>query len=121
MTYDPFGQSGPTTEVLIDAVGYLVAGGAETGTPGAAGTTGAKGAMGPTGGTGPTGAQGVAGPMTSSCSATLGWGRPSCRAATVNDSDLNGPEGVAFDDTNIWVANNGSNTGSYAVSKIVPF
>ena len=37
ITYDAFGQSGPTTEVLIDVVGYLVAGGAGTGPAGPAG------------------------------------------------------------------------------------
>ena len=50
ITFDAYGVAGPTTEVLIDVVGYMIAGGA--GTPGPAGQTGA---------TGPTGPQGAAG------------------------------------------------------------
>ena len=55
ITYDAFGQAGPTTDVLIDVVGYLVAGGAGTGPAGPAGATGAAGPAGPTGATGPAG------------------------------------------------------------------
>jgi len=51
ITYDAFGQAGPTTEVLIDAVAYLVAGGG--GTPGPAGPQGPAGAQGVAGATGP--------------------------------------------------------------------
>jgi len=46
ITYDAFGQAGPTTEVLIDVVGYMVAGGAGTG---ATGATGPAGSVGPRG------------------------------------------------------------------------
>jgi len=46
ITYDAFGQAGPTTEVLIDVVGYTVAGGAGTGAPGAPGATGSAGPRG---------------------------------------------------------------------------
>ena len=60
ITYDAFGQVGPTTEVLIDAVGYLVAGGAGTSGPvgpqgpaGAQGATGVQGTQGVAGGNGP--------------------------------------------------------------------
>ncbi len=54
ITYDALGVSGPTTEVLIDVVGYTVAGGAGgAGVPGPKGDTGAPGALrterGPTG------------------------------------------------------------------------
>ena len=45
ITYDAFGQAGPTTEVLIDVVGFMVAGG--TGPAGPAGPTGATGPAGP--------------------------------------------------------------------------
>ena len=48
ITYDAYGVAGPTTEVLIDVVGYMVAGGG-----------GATGATGPSG---PAGPAGVAGP-----------------------------------------------------------
>ena len=56
ITYDAFGQVGPTTEVLIDAVGYLVAGGA--GTSGPVGPQGAAGAQGVGGSPGVAGANG---------------------------------------------------------------
>ncbi|HYN32621.1 MAG TPA: hypothetical protein VES40_08350 [Ilumatobacteraceae bacterium] len=45
ITFDAYGQAGPATEVLIDVVGYLVAGGG--GTPGPSGATGATGPAGP--------------------------------------------------------------------------
>ena len=44
ITYDAYGVGGPTTDVLIDVVGYLVEGGA-----GGSGLAGAPGAPGPTG------------------------------------------------------------------------
>ena len=40
ITYDAYGVKGPTTDVLIDVVGYMVAGGAGTGPPGPAGPAG---------------------------------------------------------------------------------
>ena len=43
ITYDAFGQAGPTTEVLIDVVGYTIVG---VGEPGPAGPAGAPGADG---------------------------------------------------------------------------
>ncbi len=46
ITFDAFGQAGPTTEVLIDVVGYMVAG---TGAPGPTGATGPAGSVGPRG------------------------------------------------------------------------
>jgi DNA-binding beta-propeller fold protein YncE len=64
---------------------------------------------------GTNGTNGDAGPLTSSCSATLRWDLPACQTSTVNVGD--GPRGVAFDGTNIWVTNSGLDT----VSKIVPF
>jgi len=53
--------------------------------------------------------------LTSSCSATLRWDLSSCQAATIAVGTR--PNGEAFDGTNIWVINNGSNN----MSKIVPF
>ena len=47
ITYDAFGVAGPATEVLIDVVGYMIAGGG--GIPGPAGPAGATGATGPAG------------------------------------------------------------------------
>jgi len=65
ITYDAFGQAGPTTEVLIDAVGYLIAGGAGTagdaGPRGPAGLAGDDGADGADGAAGDDGADGAAG------------------------------------------------------------
>ena len=62
ITYDAFGQTGPTTEVLIDVVGYLIAGGA--GTPGPAGPPGERGVQGAPGDQGVAGERGVPGPST---------------------------------------------------------
>jgi len=59
ITFDAFGAVGPTTNVLADVVGYLLAGG--PGTPGATSPAGAVGATGPAGATGSAGATGAAG------------------------------------------------------------
>ena len=55
ITYDAFGVAGPTTEVLIDVVGYMVAGGAGISPAGPVGATGAAGPAGATGAQGPAG------------------------------------------------------------------
>jgi len=57
ITFDAYGAVGPTTEVLIDVVGYTVAGGAAS----SAGPAGGAG-IGPTGPEGDTGAAGPFGP-----------------------------------------------------------
>jgi YVTN family beta-propeller protein len=103
ITYDAYGATGPTTDVLADVVGYLLAGG--PGTPGP---------IGPPGPAGATGTQGPPGPITSSCAATLRWDLSRCRTATVTVGSR--PRGVIFDGTSIWVANSSSDT----VSKINP-
>ena len=59
ITFDAFGDAGPTTNVLADVVGYLVAGGG--GVPGPTGATGAPGAPGAPGAAGAAGAPGPAG------------------------------------------------------------
>jgi hypothetical protein len=56
ITYDALGVAGPTAEILVDAVGYMVAGTGSVGPAGPAGPTG------PTGPTGPQGDPGAAGP-----------------------------------------------------------
>jgi len=71
ITYDAFGVVGPTTNVLADVVGYLIAGSSSTpvaagavgatGPAGTPGTPGAVGASGPAGTRGPIGAPGPAG------------------------------------------------------------
>ena len=70
ITYDAFGQAGPAAEVLIDVVGYLVAGGGGATAPagavgpvGPGGPIGATGATGLAGATGPTGPAGATGPI----------------------------------------------------------
>jgi hypothetical protein len=67
ITYDAYGVAGPSTEMLIDVVGYLLpGGGGETGPAGAAGPkgdTGATGEDGADGEQGPQGEQGPAGPV----------------------------------------------------------
>jgi hypothetical protein len=75
ITYDAFGVAGPTTEVLVDAVGYMVAGGEGTGPAGPAGPEGPAGPVGPAG---PAGADGPAGPAGAAGSAiAYGQVRPS--------------------------------------------
>jgi len=64
ITFDAFGVPGPTTNVLADVVGYLIAGG--PGTPGPAGATGATGAAGATGAPGVAGVAGANGPVAGS-------------------------------------------------------
>jgi YVTN family beta-propeller protein len=112
ITYDAFGQTGPTTELLIDVVGYLVAGtsGASTGPAGPAGPAGATGA------TGPQGPAGQVGPIQPQISTSL-IARLQWWAGARTDHPVGAlPNGVAFDGTNIWVTNFGSDN----VTKINP-
>ena len=81
-------------DVIIDIVGFYV-----------------PSTSGPAGATGPTGA---AGPGSASCIELIRWDK--CNKPTATITGLNGPAGVAFDGTNIWVTNQGSGT----VSKINP-
>ena len=60
ITYDAYGAAGPSTDMVIDIVGYMIPGGG--GATGPAGPTGATGAAGPAGPTGATGAAGPQGP-----------------------------------------------------------
>ena len=108
--------AGATMHVVADIVGYTT----NTGLLDLVNrvttleTQGVAGPAGPAGVAGANGANGDAGPLTSSCSATLRWDLPACQTATVNVGD--GPRGVAFDGTYIWVANRDDGT----VSKINP-
>jgi hypothetical protein len=62
ITFDAYGVAGPTAAVLVDVVGYMVAGGGgATGPAGPQGPTGAAGPAGATGEQGPKGDQGVPG------------------------------------------------------------
>ena len=58
ITYDAFGVAGPTTQVLADVVGYLVAGGG-----GSTGVAGPQGPAGSPGSPGPAGPAGAAAPV----------------------------------------------------------
>jgi hypothetical protein len=63
ITYDAYGVAGPSTEMLIDVVGYMVeGGGGATGPTGPKGDTGPAGSAGPPGPKGDTGATGPQGP-----------------------------------------------------------
>ncbi len=62
ITYDAYGVAGPTTGMLIDVVGYMVAGGGgATGPAGPEGPAGAEGPQGPAGAEGPEGIRGEQG------------------------------------------------------------
>ena len=58
ITFDAYGVAGPSTEVLIDAVGYMIEGGGGT-----AGPAGPQGPPGPVGPAGPAGAPGADAPL----------------------------------------------------------
>ncbi|HSY92585.1 MAG TPA: DNRLRE domain-containing protein [Candidatus Binatus sp.] len=74
------------------------------GPAGPAGPVGAQGAQGPTGSQGPQGLQGPGGPSPREVrAALLQWYSKTYSAGSA-------PIGVAFDGTNIWVANSGGNT-----------
>jgi len=102
-------------DVVIDIVGYTT----NTGlidlvnrvtaleNSGIAGPQGEPGTNGTNGAAGPAG---PAGPLTSSCAATLRWDLPACQAATITVGSF--PFGVAYDGTNIYVTNSGSNNVS---------
>ena len=114
-----YGAAAGTVNIVIDIVGYTT----DTGlidlvnrvtTLENSGVAGPQGEPGTNGTNGAAGPAGPAGPLTSSCAATLRWDLPACQAATVTVEQ--GPNGVAFDGSYIWVANFGSNT----VSKIDP-
>ena len=100
ITYDAFGVAGPTTEVLIDLVGYMIAGGGgatgpagPAGTPGVAGPAGPAGTPGVAGPAGPVGTPGVAGPA--GPVGTPGVAGPAGPAGPAGTPGVAGPEGPA--------------------------
>ena len=116
----PTGPQGPQGEVGPAGPQGLQG---ETGAIGPEGQQGLMGDAGPKGDpgiqciqgeAGPAGPVGPAGPITTSCAASLRWDLPACTPATFTVGTS--PQGVAFDGTNIWVANFSSNS----VSKINP-
>jgi hypothetical protein len=89
ITYDAFGVAGPTTEVLIDVVGYLVAGGAGTG------PAGPQGLPGPAGPAGPAGPQGPEGPPTTEPPGQrIAWAKVSSTGAVLAGSGVSSAENV---------------------------
>jgi YVTN family beta-propeller protein len=94
-----------SVDVIVDINGYYTP--AATGS-GPAGPPGATGATGPQG---PPGASGSANRISKAQIATLKWYEDPARAKTF-PAGGNSPFGLAFDGTNIWVANNQSDTVS---------
>lgn len=102
-----FTVNGNATVTNLTVTGTVTCGSGCSGAQGPQGPPGPTGPQGPTGPTGPQGLQGLPGPggpgLREMRAALLQW-YP--RTYSVGSS----PEGVAFDGTNIWVANEGSNT-----------
>ena len=95
-----------TAHLLVDANGYYTQTSTATGEQGPAGPQGEAGADGQDGATGPQGPQGPAGPVNRISDeqiAILAWYNDPGRAGVINVGD--GPYGIAFDGTNIYVTN----------------
>lgn len=97
----PTGATGPTG--AQGAIGLQ-------GLPGLTGATGSQGPAGPTGSTGPTGAQGAASVANNPLRlATLGWAQANMAFPDITVGGLQ-PIGMAFDGTNMWVANSNNSS-----------
>ncbi len=101
--------NGTVGHVLVDVAGYNIPAAA-----GPAGPPGADGAQGAPGVAGPAGPAGLVNRISDDQIALLQWYQDPGAAATYPTGD--GPLGVAFDGTNIWIANASSDT----VSKMNP-
>ncbi len=91
-----------TVDIAADVVGYY--------TPGAQGPKGDTGSTGPAGATGATGARGPVAPRNRITNAQIAlgqWWLDPGRAATFS---MTNPTGMAFDGTNVWVANLSADT-----------
>jgi len=93
-----------TAHLLVDTNGYY------TQTSAATGEQGPAGEAGPTGATGPQGPAGPVNRISDEQIAMLAWHNDPGKAATIEVG--NGPEGLASDGTNIYVANYLDNTVS---------
>lgn len=102
---------GATTHLLVDIVGYYLAGG-----QGGTGPAGPAGPAGPPGGPGPAGPAGPTSRISATDIATLRWDKDPGRRATISLGASDSPVGIAFDGSHIWVANNNTDD----VSKIDP-
>ena len=101
-----------TVHLAVDVVGYYEA--ATSAPAGAAGPAGVAGPAGANGPVGPAGAVGPVGPVTRISRGQIGrlrWDTDPARPFTVT-AGIASPTGVAFDGTNVWVANDGANTVS---------
>ena len=135
MTIDPSGNVNIIGSLTVAGVG--VTGNGQQGPPGPQGPTGPQGATGPAGATGPQGPTGATGPPGSGTVGSIANCSPSavallqCWTASAYPVGA-APSGVAFDGTNIWVANgssnnvtrllasNGSVVGTYSVGSALP-
>lgn len=95
-----------TVDVIADIDGYYI--------PSTSGA-GVAGPPGPTGPQGPAGTSGSSNRISDAQIALLKWYQDPARAVTF-PAGGNGPFGLAFDGSSVWVANNQSNT----VSKVNP-
>lgn len=103
-----------TVDVIVDINGYYTPVSTSTGS-GPAGPPGPPGATGVTGPQGPAGASGASIRISKAQIAQLKWYEDPARAVTFPTSGA-GPVGLAFDGSNVWVANSLSDS----VSKINP-
>src|SRR4051794_26386353 len=119
-----FFNSQGSVDVIVDVSGYYTpaavgTGGAgpagPAGQPGAPGAAGAQGPPGAKGADGAAGANGTSNRISGAQIALLKWYEDPGRAATLPTSG-NNPFGLAFDGTNVWIANSGSDS----VSKMNP-
>lgn len=106
ITYDAYGLDGPATDVLIDVVGYYIAG--SGGSAGPAGPAGAPGATGPAGVSGPPGVAGPSGPT--------GVAQVRTRTATLFFPQDNGATGQTLSGSAQCLAGEKPLSGGYSVS-----
>ncbi len=118
ITYDAYGVAGPTTEVLIDVVGYMTAAGSGSGTAGPQGPAGAPGAQGPMGDAGAAGAPGIQGPK-GDPGAPGAAGAPGIQGPKGDPGDAGTPgaAGPGYDLANVvWVATSGGDFTSLSAA-----
>jgi streptogramin lyase len=99
ITYDAYGASGPTTDILIDVVGYTTSTGLQELVADVAAKANSSDVN-----------AALATKASARCSATLRWDLTACKAANLAlPAGAGSPRDVAFDGTNIWTANFANN------------